>query len=207
MSNKIIESFDGKIERGCTVYIQDMNISYRLYDDSIYITELQNALKRGRICESVVIKSKFYNNTFHPEVFGDFKKLLETPAMALLHDNFYDEYEFYNRQLPSNCIYTPFYQEKNFKKVDLKKVKITLGDLKKMLLNGQIKQVIAKYDNNDLKLKAGTLIEYMWFCKELVEEPSGWWCKRIEKDDDGRLYIECTCHYYRSYKCMIESKL
>ena len=131
------------------LYIEDIRVSYKLYHDSIDITNIDPAMKRGSICRQVII-SKNSNLGYDERRINFMTDIVEnnkdyTLEQLLLNPNFINQSEnisFIVRNLRSKDVYSPFWKPAG--KVKIKKDKFTLTDIKKMLMNGQIEKRVFK---------------------------------------------------------------
>jgi hypothetical protein len=190
----IIEKIEnlGKIETGKTVYIKDINISYHIYRDCMYIYDLVNAMKIGK---NVI---QYCLHAGHGDF--DINHLLKTWSLEELLINPCEKVEFVGyscskRLIKGIKVFSPFADIP--KKVDLvkKNSKITLADVKKCILNKQVEKIQKQnsYDNKNQDVKA------IDFVKELIEEPNGWWCdNKFSFDKYGRPYLIVCCHNFNS---------
>jgi len=229
MSIKIIETLKGNETMAytlfSTIYVKDIGVCFHNYSDSFHITHLHNALVRGKKCdEFVFIKqwTKVERNqrclNFAVDILNyndsdlTFNEFLINPDKV----KFNDEVLTKNiRELDSKDVFTPF--GKIPKAVNIEKTKLNLGDIKKMLLNGQISKVITRQETTDdyaadaaANFSKDRTIDKMDICKTLIESPSGWYVliggkddNGIRKDDNGNLYIDIACHYFRYERCYL----
>ena len=160
----------------CTIYIKNIDVAYRRYRDSIHITDIHAAMKRGCQCRNVIIMGII--------------EVSEIPDIEyfLLNPNLFEtEYEKIYRNLDSKYVFTPFTTPK---KVNIEKTKFTLSDLKKMLLNGQIEKAVIKQTTDDYfadsecNYNKGVILNKKELCRDLVQEPAGW---RVCSSDKGKL--------------------
>lgn len=193
----VYKNYKYEFYRFQSVYVIDLNRSYHIYENCIYIVELQNAMKPGRKCIRHYIRAKISFNDFYPEAFEDnFEDLLKNPDKIILPDN----YEYGFTELPSMEVYTPWAKEP--KLVNLEKKKFTLADIKKMLRTGQIYKIEKRFSDSRPESK-GKLINEMVMLKNLTEESSGWWCGDIQYDDNEKPYISICCHNFDSNRAYI----
>jgi len=213
MSNiKILKTTEEKTELYTTVYIEDIKRAYHLYDSALYIWDITDALRLGKIVKEYIFSCKFrnqlhlINDIFNLNTGLKFKDLLLNPESVKFN---LDEIKLSGRVLKSIDVFTPFYKVPN--DVSLLKAKYNLGEIKKMLMNGQIKKVTTKMElsddykyDNDCNFQKNREIDKACFLKELVEYPSGWWVSKLETDKFGRRYIDVNCHQFRYERCWLD---
>jgi hypothetical protein len=195
----VYKNYKHEFYRFQSVYIIDLNKSYHIYENCIYIVELQNAMKPGKKCIRHYIRTKISFNNFNPEIFqDDFEKLIKDPAAyeKFLPDNL--EYGF--TELPSMEVFTPWSKEP--KLVNLEKKKFTLADIKKMIRTGQIYKIVKRFSDSRPEA-AGKSINEMVMLKNLTEQSSGWRCDSIQYDDNKKPYISIFCHTFDSNRAYI----
>ncbi|MBN2545739.1 MAG: hypothetical protein JXB50_08080 [Spirochaetes bacterium] len=189
----------------CTIYIKNIDVAYRRYRDSIHITDIHAAMKRGCQCRTVIIMG-----IIEVSERPDIEEILINPNL------FETEYEKIYRNFDSKYVFNPFITPK---KVNIEKTKFTLNDLKKMLLNGQIEKAVIKrqttddyFDDEECGYNKGVILNKKELCRDLVQEPAGWRICSSDKgklnfhnltiscDEDNKYYVEIACHYFKYIK-------
>lgn len=209
------------------LYIEDIRVSYKLYHDSIDITNIDPAMKRGSVCRQTII-SKNNNLGYDERRINFMTDIVENnkdyTLEQLLLNPIIKESEnisFIVRLLNSKDVYSPFWKPAGI--VKIKKAKFTLTDIKKMLNNGQIEECIINKQTSDDYLydaennfQKGKKIDNYQLCEDLVKSPSGWRVclgssqkyfgnYYISKNDlDGRYFVEIACHYYKYVRCYLK---
>jgi hypothetical protein len=180
-------------------YVKNLNIRLKVYDDSMYITDLTNALKTGKTCTRYIIRmDELSSNSFAYDFvnwlddwsFEEFIKALKTNgSFRTVHVS--------KTEIKGINVFSPFVSLKPIKQPR----KWTLTHIWKAILSGQIKKAYkTMHLTDDYAFDAANnfgkgKISAMELAKDLIESPSGWWVSDGE-EKDGCIPIGVHCHHY-----------
>lgn len=194
-------------------YVKDLNVCIKFYDDSLYVTDLTNALKRGKSCDQFVISMNDFDK--NRSFISQFENWLdEWPLTEFIQRLFVDYTDFRGirvtlRILDSIRVFSPFTKIKSIKTPE----KWTLAHTWKAILAGQITkaEVNWKY-TDDYERDADTNfgkgeIEPVVLAKKIIESPSGWWVKDEGKTDKEGILLSLNCHDFTSNKLYFKQKV
>lgn len=189
-------------------YSLEENIYLQFYSSCLYIKDLTNAMKRGKEVDFYVLtnadKSKYEN--FKLDFFNyllqndlsiiDFVKKVLCGEIVNT-----DSILIENRKEKGVKVFNPFY----IGKAIAQPIKWKVGNIVKGILSGQIYKgkcdMITSDDysrdaeNNFYKGK----INLLELCKNLIEEPTGWWTSEsIEESKNGIKEISVNCYNFNN---------
>jgi len=226
---RIIDKLEGNenfINEFGIVFIRDLNVSVRCYEETFIITHLKNAMKTWKFCTQFIISKSFIVSTSIDRRINFEKDISLKNKNITLSDflsnprplNYKDDISLKTIQLKSIDIFSPFIEKPNT--VNILKKQITLGDIKKMLMNDQIKEVVISKETTDdysgdadCNFNKGKIIDKNEMCFELVQFNSGWRVCRnlghgyIFENDNNEKWIEIACHHFKYVKCYINNTI
>ena len=193
---------------GEEMYFQAENVSVSAYNDRVYITDLENAMKSGKECKTWAFVCDLNSELWigeYIEMATDADSLSE--LVAFLREGKevkeVDGLKVYCRESKGIRTFTPFVMVKPIKKPE----KWTLSNVWKGILSGQITE--GKIDGiytDDYAMDAALNFRQgemsteglKEFAKKLIENPSGWsaWSTEEDKDFPGRVKIHVSCHTF-----------
>ena len=166
---------------GSDFYVKESLCHIHIFSDCIYITNLKNALKRGKTCKRYCLSFKnsiniicSFNNWIDEINLDEFINNLFNG----IYENRYTGMNLEVREIKGVNVFSPF---ENIKPIKLP-TKWTISHVWKGILSGQIKKVICtgKY-SDDYSFDNATNYgkgekDKISFAKELIEEAGGWHC-------------------------------
>lgn len=189
-------------KEGSDTYIRDLNVHVHIYGDSMYVTNLSNALKPGKLCTTYIVRMvNFYQNNGFINAFEDWlddltfeefiRKLLDD------HERFRD-IDIQVRHLPAKSVFSPFV------KVNLVRIpsKWTLPHIWKGILSGQITVVFRisrttdDYAADDACNYGRGSIDPMEFARKIIKNPCGWWVGNDVQVKGNVIDIRVCCHHF-----------
>jgi hypothetical protein len=187
-----------------SVYVKDANIHYHIYDNSIYITDLLNALKVGKTVKQIVINDRFSHRLENLNIYQImednsikdyntfFKKALE--GSLRLHEKL----DFNTREHKGINTYSPFVIQK---KIKIPK-KWKISDIWKSILSGQITKGIKTMHLTDdyggdaaCNFEKGKKLDLQYIAQQLIEHKSGYWIN-IKSEDNEKVILGLNCHQF-----------
>jgi hypothetical protein len=193
---KIIDKFDiGEFLNATgTAYFKDENMRVSRYSgfDDWVITDLTNALRRGKSCREYTIKSErgahgnLVVTNFIYKFFGSDLKKLWKFCSALPFQKEYDPVrtdglEIYRREIKSVRVFSPF-NLSVIKPLKTMPAKWTLNHVRSAIVNNQFENLKCTgvytddYAFDDaVNYRKGKIKAPLPFIKDIVERPSGWW--------------------------------
>lgn len=198
-------SFDLKHELH---YVKNHNIAIHVYDEVIFIQELENALKQGKKCNEHRIR-KPYNGvnedirlSFWNEIINSNCINLDEFIVLLKSNNFLSlkniqNFEITTTQEQATRVYSPFVSIEPIKQPS----KWTLPHVWKAIISGQITSGKCdgyytddyRYDNH-VDFRRGK-ISVSNLAKKIIEHPSGWWVS-VYKENEDTIQLSVNCHTF-----------
>ena len=194
-----------------SIYLKKDNLKVTIYSGgNIYLTDITNALKRGKTCTRISIQSdKMDHEEIETLIFDcnyNFKKLFDILNSLDISGNDSLNYKgltIYKNFQKSIRVYSPF----NLKFVKpLKKTpeKWTVGHTLKVLINDQFKDFRCDgiytddyaYDAS-CNYQEGEISDSKSFERNIIENPSGWWCC----ESGNRLTL--NCHHFKNTSMIV----
>lgn len=184
-------------------YIKDLNICMHV-SSALKIVDLTNAMKRGKLVKQYITTENDFND------FRDFinnrilNNMLEDTIKSIMSNNY--TYEVILDVRKGIKVFTPFKEQK---KIEIPS-KPKINDIVKAILSQQITEgkKIASYSDDfyaDYKenFNKDKPLDLMEMCKELVEEPNGWWCY-INKVIDDSIIFSVNCYSFDKNKLIFK---
>ncbi|CAG7839904.1 hypothetical protein CLOHAE12215_01320 [Clostridium haemolyticum] len=188
------------------LYIQDANIRVELFVNCLKITDLTNALKRGKECKQITVTySELTPEDFCIELQNKYlnpsKKDLEDLIHEIKNLKIFDlqdaGFEVYTKELKSIDIFSPF--------ADIKPIKLpkngkwTKSHVIKAILSGQIYGGVVNgiytddytYDNA-VHCHKGENVDLMEIAQKLTESNGGW-AVRFKEEENGNIALNVDC--------------
>lgn len=208
---KIIEEFEKLENSWDDIYVKDLQVYTRMYDDAMTIKDLRNALKIGKTCKEYYfrIKSEFFHKINTKIAINNIirnLKITEKDFINNLIASKYDNEEFKElkltiRELKSIETYSPFVEIKQVKPP--RNGKWNLGHIWKSIMSGQMSHGKTNYYltddyayDNAVNFGKGK-VDLQELVKQLIENRSGWWCKK-DKEDSNFVTLSVCCHTFDS---------
>ncbi len=209
---KILESIKGTklVDLGYEdYYFKAENIHVRLYNKSIYIRNLDNAMKKGKIVNTTVIyldktnnfRTDLINYLFDKEI--SFDKFCIDICNNIIPSDLVDRFNWYCKDDKSFKVFSPFVK---YKSIDKLPKNPTLAFIRKILLSDKLvscecdtiltDDYYFDYISNFGKGK----ICPMEFAKELIEEPTGWHVGQFKKINDNLYEVDVVCYSFKFNK-------
>lgn len=182
------------------IYIKNTNKNLQIYDNSIYITDLENALKAGKQCKVTKI---IFNHTnrimeYLSKFFND-NNITFSDLDSISNFKETDYYSIVTTELPSIQTFSPFVVFKPVKLPDNPK-KINLSHVYKMLINKQIKKSVKDMSLTDdyaydaaCNFKKGNILNNLELAKDIIEHKSGYWLN-VNEFESGKIGL--NCHHF-----------
>lgn len=175
-------------------YSKNENVYFKFYKDNLYIWEMENAMKVGKeviqYCISNISISNFIENFFDYLYELQIKNIVE--FISRLKKGQIKETEALKIKVSTQKgvrVFSPFYVPKPIKVPS----KWKISHIVKAILSGQISKGQCEQKlSDDYSFDAATNfgkkpLNILEFCKELVEDPSGWWTHEDEKSEYPQL--------------------
>ncbi len=180
-------------ERGA-IYVEQGNIKVWQGNDTIRVTDLTNALARGKTCKEVAVSGWNKPCGALNCVNGRYAELLAEHAA----DTEIDGLQVYVTEADGKRTFSPFATGRILPLKSIPK-KWTVPNAIRALLNGQYRDLRCNgvytddyaYDNA-VNYKRGVIADAVAFCVDIIERPSGWWVS----ERDGKVSI--CCHSFDS---------
>lgn len=196
--------YDALMDRG-TRYSADLMIAIAVYADSIYITDIANAMRPGKTCTEWVFTARSYNNPDHLCTFEFIEMAIDCDTMgeliAFLRSGKEIEQinglDYYSRNRESKRTFSPFYVPAKYQAPK----KWTVASVVKAIMSGAVKygEYECRY-TDDYAFDAanvffsGRSFDLYAFAKELTESPSGW---SVYRSDAKTICIACHTFDFR----------
>lgn len=192
-------------------YSRKENVSFKLLSNCLVIKELENALKPGKFVKRYSISKAEDNNNngfecfFYDYLYGN--NINISKFIKLLRNNLIntDIFNISITEVKAVRVFSPFYKPKKINKPQ----KWTISHVVKAILSGQIKKGVCEMHLTDdyalddsVNFGKGS-IEVLNLCKDLVEEPSGWWIN-IENATDKFIELGINCYQFDYNKVYFE---
>ena len=195
-------------------YVKDLNIRINKYTDTIYITDLTNALRTGKVCKQVVIDALERNDIvsvveYTELLLVDIKKLFEIVSEETGHMDVEDSgVRVYCRERKSIRTFSPF-NIKFLKPLTMVPKKWKIKDAIRALVNGQgtdLHKTLRLTDDyaydSAYNFGKGLIEDVFEFCRGILENPSGW---RVS-EDNGVVHVNCHHFDYNEFDLKINVK-
>jgi len=214
-----IDSIENLMNERGTFYIKDSNLKVWIGADQVRITDLTNALKRGKEYYSVSISywGKHYADFLNVFMkLGTFANIYEAFVNVAKNQEFdyqielpHPNFTVYVSKDKANRLFSPFALS-NLKPLKEEPKKWTMAHVHKALANGQFEglQCDGRY-TDDYAFDAaynfgkGEVKAPISLLKDLIESPSGWWVMLR----DGVVDFNCHSFLGYSFKFIVESEL
>lgn len=216
---------------GHTFYCLDRKMRFQMFSDQLRVTELTNALKRGKECiEITLVETEGCDilNTWH-RLGNDIDLLLNEAGVELdraeetgskqrfgpdarLESIDGRSLKVYRSAITGVRVYSPFTSVNRLKSIPKK---WTIPHVIRGLLNGQIKVTNDMTLTDDYARDAadnfgkGKKIDCHEFAKDLICRPSGWWISTNSGKLKSGNEIGINCHHfnYRTGRIDFDGKL
>ena len=201
------------------MYIEDVNLYFSVYENSINMIDLSNAGKTGKTCTRVSIQTdqRFSNwheckDHFDVKMNGEylrtwFNQFIENnpaPEGKTYFSTSFDKAQIYFEQLKAVKVFSPFAEYKRLKSAP---AKWTKSHVIKALMNGQFKSVNQDavytddyYDDAQRNYQKHVISEAVYLVEKVLDGGSGGW--RFYADDENNSYININ-HYHFDYNHFI----
>lgn len=188
-----------------TVYVEAEQLAITIYENSLIVHTLDNALKRGK----TVIKHTvhFQRGSFDgSEIINkymfflkiNFAELIKRAVANALPDvddisvnNLHDEEKAVR-------VFSPFAKPKRVNPHS----KWTIDKVAKAILTGQVTQGVQDMRLTDdyaydaaVNFRKGELFDLLGFAKELTESPSGWWVY-VDETEDNKIKLRVSRYHF-----------
>jgi hypothetical protein len=205
-----------------TLYIEEHLVSYHMYQDSLRIALLDNALATGKTCPEYYISTKDFRGN-RCDIFNLFTKLVgefTIPAIKRYLQSLTFEADKYNNMSldldeagmkvslsyrDSNRMYSPFALERLKPLKEIPK-KWNLTTVKRALANNQFRNLRCNGILTDdyaydaaVNFRQGPL-PALPLLEDLVTSPSGWWTSLDEKTGS----VSICCHHFNSNSFILD---
>jgi len=197
---KILESFEINAVLngfGGPVYCKSEKMKINRYSgfDDYTITDISNAMVRGKTCVQFSIKSEtrtdklpvtnWIDNTFNGDIVAVFKycaTLVYQQYQPARIDFDQLEIEIYKSEIPSKRVFSPF-NLSVYRALKSMPQKWTLRHVYAALINGQFTDLKTNYRlsddyafDNAVNFFKDKPLNAISFVADIMESPSGWWC-------------------------------
>lgn len=188
------------------IYLKQDNLKFSYYTGTVRITDLSNAMKRGKNCIMISIQSKNFVHEEIEKIFPTFnyniKKIFDTLSNLDISDMESIDYKglrIFKALKQGVRVYSPF-NHHIVKPLKSKPKKWTIPHILKVLINNQFDDFRCDgiytddyYNDAACNYQKGKINDVQSFIKDLMKEPSGWWTH----ESDGRLNIDCY-HFHNT---------
>ncbi|PJI10244.1 MULTISPECIES: DUF3846 domain-containing protein [Clostridium] len=183
-------------------YSFNENVYFKFYDNSLRIFSLENAMKKGKKVTRYSVYSKIYNNGFKAaflNYLNDLQLNIVEFISKLQEDEIKETSELGIRMTLEKGVrvFNPFYIPKKIKEP----AKWRISQVIKAVMSGQIiKGKCTMHLTDDYAYDNSTNfgkreINVLELCKELVENPNGWWIKK-EKEVKEFKIVGVHCYNF-----------
>jgi hypothetical protein len=190
-------------------YVKPVKVMLKVYDDSMIIIDLANALKVGKKCTRYVIRME---DSFTNKFAHDFFNWLDDWSInefidSLLKNGTFRGITVIKTELKGINVFSPFAEIKPIRVPE----KWTLPHVWKAILAGQIKSAYKESQyTDDYALDAAMnfwqgKINPVELAQKLIEHPSGWWV-RAETGKNGMISLSVNCHHFDYNKLLFDGK-
>jgi hypothetical protein len=194
-------------------YFEKENAYIHMYNDSVLIIDLENALKTGKNCTEYRITAVNWNQNFRCDILNflscndiSLSNFIEMLKGDSLPESFGETLEVRKSEVKGVRVFSPFAKIKNIKTPK----KWNTGNIVKAILTGQI--VNAKKDMYLTDDYAGDAtnnfgkgeIIALELAKNICESPSGWWIS-VDSENEKEITLSVNCHHF-DYNTLVFSK-
>lgn len=212
---KIEKDFKGMLQIGDTVFIENDQLKVHMYNGTMIITDISNALKTGKDCVKYSIKNEVWGDNeglyrFIHEYGYDFKQIFEdlenVSFVAYEKWDGYEEKDFKGMKVYKSTekairVFSPF-NLKYLKPLKETPKKWTVRHAVRLVVNGQYENLKCNGVYTDdyaydaaVNYRQGEIKNGLAWIKGIIESPSGWWVSdRCGNDTE----LSICCHSFDS---------
>ena len=199
-------------------YFREENAHIHAYQNCIVITDLTNALKRGKTCQ--VFRFSFAKEEWdqHRSLVCDFFNMLEDWDFTLAEfieklrsgESLFwleDRFSIQIKEKQATRIYSPFAKVNPLRK---RPTKWTLPHVWRAILAEQVKRAeCTGYYTDDYAYDAACNyrmgeISPTYLAQKIIENPSGWWAY-VQKETEDEIILSVNCWHFDNNRIVIDA--